>query len=272
MSADALDGRRKIAEGREAIIYEWDDGLVARVMRSADAGAVVHRSAAASEAARLAGVATPRIESVTDIDGLPAQIMERVDGVDLFERLAANPLRLFAVARILIDVHVELHEAAAPAELVTSHEHFGAQIERSPLIPDDVRQRALTCLAELPHADIVCHGDYHPGNVLVGDSLPPTLIDWTGATRGEPAADFARTRLMLRLGELPPGAPLVIRALARVGRAMLRRSYDRGYRQARPVDTALLAKWTLVAASVRLGEGIESERSALLRLIEGLDV
>ncbi len=183
--------------------------------------------------------------------------------------MASNPLRLRSVAKILVDVHVELHQATAPEDLQTSHELFGSLIEKSDLVPAPVRERALSALTDLPHDDVICHGDFHPGNVLVGDSMPLTLIDWTGATRGDPTGDFARTRLMLQVGELPPGAPVVVRALAAVGRRVLWQLYDLGYRRARPVDPERLRGWTLVAAANRLTESVESERESLLRIVQG---
>jgi aminoglycoside phosphotransferase (APT) family kinase protein len=266
-SPDGLDGRRRIAEGREAVIYEWEKGLVVRVMRSRDAGPGVHRSTAASEAARLAGVVTPRILEVLEIDGFPAQVMERIDGVDLLERLAANPLRLRSVTKMLVEVHVSLHRATAPPELATSHERFGARIETSQLVPSDLKHRALGVLAELPHGDAICHGDYHPGNVLLGADGVPTLIDWTGATRGDAIGDFARTRLMLQVGELPPGSPAAMRMLVGIGRGALWRLYEREYRRIRPIDADLLDRWTLVAATNRLTEDIPGERDSLLRIV-----
>ncbi len=268
-AGEGVEGRRVLAEGREAVLHEWDDGFVLRLMRDADAGPALAHSSAASEAARGAGVPTPRVVEVIEIGGRPAQVLERIDGPDLFAYLAANPLRLPGVAGTLADVHVQLHRVVAPAELVSTHERLASRIRGSDLVPQSVTRRALDVLAELPTGDIICHGDYHPGNVML-DDRGPMLIDWTGATRGDPTADFARTRLMLQVGELPPGAPAVIRALAAVGRRTLWRLYDRRYRRARHVDPQLAERWTLVVAANRLSEGIAGERAALLRTLDEL--
>lgn len=262
-------GRAVLAEGREAVIHEWGDGLVLRLMRSPDAGPQVARSTAASESARVAGVRTPRVVDVIEVDGRPAQILERVDGPDMFAHLAANPLRLPRAARQLADVHVELHAVVAPPELTPTDAALVESITGSELVPAPLRERALATLATLPVGDRICHGDYHPGNVLLAED-GPTLIDWTGATRGDPVADFARTRLMLQVAELPPGAPLMVRLLTRLGRGTVWRLYDRTYRRARPVETDVLDRWTLVAAANRLTEGIEGERPALLERIRRL--
>src|SRR5262249_32610054 len=76
---------------------------------------------------------------------------------------------------------------------------------------------ALAMLEALPDGDRLCHGDFHPANVLVGRN-GPAVIDWTGATRGDPAADLARTRLLLQAGAVPEHMPFLIRRLHALGR------------------------------------------------------
>ncbi len=47
---------RKIAEGREAEMFEWEGGTILRLMRSPEAARVNEWQAAAMEAARSSGV------------------------------------------------------------------------------------------------------------------------------------------------------------------------------------------------------------------------
>jgi hypothetical protein len=80
-------------------------------------------------------------------------------------------------------------------------------------------------------------------------------------------ADVARALLLLRLGELPPEAPPMLRSLERVGRRLLRRGYVRAYARAGPLNRQRLERWQPVLLAERLAEGIEAERAALLELI-----
>jgi aminoglycoside phosphotransferase (APT) family kinase protein len=96
----------------------------------------------------------------------------------------------------------------------------------------------------------------------------PVIIDWTNATRGDPAADVARTRLMFRLGALAPGSPAVIRLLEPAGRGVFARRYLAAYHRCRAVDQARVDEWEVVRAADRFGEGIEAEYPALTAFLE----
>ncbi len=258
-----LAGHERIAEGREAEIYEWGDGLVLRLMRSAADLPAMKRSTVAIAAARTFDVATPAVLEVVEIDGRPGQVMERVDGIDQFSVMAGRPWTLPSIGVGLGRIHADLHRPEVPDELPSIHELIESRIQESARVPADIAAAALVALEDLPHGRSLCHGDFHPGNVLVTDR-GPVLIDWTNAARGPAMADFARTRLMLTMGELPPGSPALIRALAVVGRGVLHRLYIRGYRRAGALDMELAARWEPVRAADRLGEEIEGERDALL--------
>ena len=45
----------------------------------------------------------------------------------------------------------------------------------------------------------VCHGDFNPSNVIVGDDGQLYVCDWAHATQGSPAADVATTYLLFAL-------------------------------------------------------------------------
>src|SRR5262249_34395426 len=65
--------------------------------------------------------------------------------------------------------------------------------------PDEpLKQVLLGRLAAMPDGDRLCHGDFHPVNVLGQNSLP-MVIDWPDACCGDPAADVCRSYLLLKL-------------------------------------------------------------------------
>ncbi len=96
------------------------------------------------------------------------------------------------------------------------------------------------------------------------------IIDWSNAMRGSAEADFARTMMMLRLGEPTPSAPWLVRFGARFARALMIRTYSGTYRKSIAVDEDLFRAWQLPLAVSRLSEGIAEERDKLHKFIREL--
>jgi len=258
---------RKVAEGREAEMFAWEDGSILRLMREPGADGRNQGQAAAMEAARSRGVRVPAVLGATTVVGRPGLIMERIDGPDLLTLIGRRPWTVFRVARICGEVHAQLHEVQAPRVIPPLKEALKRRIPAAGPLPPHLAEFALRALDGLPEGDALCHGDFHPGNILLAGA-EPVLIDWTNATRGDAAADVARTRMMLRLGEAPPGSPFVLRALALVGRNLLLSQYLRSYRRLRPLDMDAVKRWEIPIAAARLAEGIEEEVSRLLAFLE----
>jgi aminoglycoside phosphotransferase (APT) family kinase protein len=134
-------------------------------------------------------------------------------------------------------------------------------------MPPRLRAHALRVLDALPDGDRLCHGDYHPGNVLVAADKV-AVIDWPNATRGVAEADHARTRLLLRWADPLPDTPLVSRALVAAGRMTFAYAYARAYRDCSPQPLRQTASWLVVHAAARLAEGVEVEHATLISFLD----
>jgi aminoglycoside phosphotransferase (APT) family kinase protein len=120
---------------------------------------------------------------------------------------------------------------------------------------------------------VVCHGDFHPGNVLAapgGSALH--AIDWTNAGVGDRHGDIARTLLWFEIAAV--AAPRrAHRVLVRVVRSRLQRAYLNGYQRLLPMDrervrlwrpVSLLMIWSAAEASQRGLLGLEPRLPASL--------
>jgi len=248
-------------------MFAWEDGSILRLLREPGAEGRNQGQAAAMEVARSRGVRVPAVLGATTVMGRPGLIMERIDGPDLLTLIGRRPWMVFRIARICGELHARLHEVRAPGVIPPVKETLKRRIPTAGPLPKHLAAFALETLDGLPDGDSLCHGDFHPGNILMaGDE--PVLIDWTNATRGDPMADVARTRMMIRLGEAPPGSPFALRALALIGRNLLLSQYLRSYRRARPLDMDAVKRWEIPIAAARLAEGIEEEVPRLLAFLE----
>lgn len=257
-----LNNLERLGGGREAEIFAFGEGRVLRLARNPARAAAVEREVAAMRAARQAGAPVPAVYERLEVDGRPGVVIERLEGDDLLARLGKRPWSVRSVGRTLGRVHAQLHRVTAPAELPSVADELRRRLG-SELVPAAVRELALTRLDELPDGDRLCHGDFHPANLLPAGS-GYAVIDWPLGARGHPPADVARTCLLITGGMVPDDAPRVVRQLEAYGRRILLSAYLRGYRSELALDQALLKRWRPVCAAVRLAEDIDGERGLLL--------
>ena len=250
----------KLGAGREAEVYVWGDAAALKLYRPGFGG---HRAEAAALRS-LDGIA-PKLLDIVDREGRTGLVMERFDGTDMLTLLQRRPWRLFDLAGTLASAHLAVHRTPAPADLPDLRQVLAARIHAAELAPH-LRSFAERVLAGLPDGECLCHGDYHPGNVLLAaDRI--AVIDWAGATRGTADADHARTLLLLRWANPLPGTPLLSRALIAAGRSLLVRRYANRYRRGAP-PLRRVDSWLLVHVAARLSEGIDSERAMLVGMLD----
>jgi aminoglycoside phosphotransferase (APT) family kinase protein len=254
----------KIAEGREAEIFEWDAHTVLRLYRDAGAHDRAERELAAMSAVRGALPCVPIPHGRLDWQGRPGLLMERLDGRGVLAEIQRRPWRVWRLARLCGRVHADVNRLRAPAALPELKALLRRRLEDAPRTPDALRAAALAELARLPDGEALCHGDFQPDNVLLC-AAGPAVIDWPHAARGDPCADFARTALMMRVGSLAPGAPWLIRWGQWVGRDLFHRAYVAGYTEAARYDADAVRRWQFVRAVERLADEIPEERADLLR-------
>ncbi len=254
----------KIAEGREAEVYTWD-GDAAAVLKLYRPGYSGHVAESAA-LLRLGGGVAPRLVDVLEIDGRHGLLLERLDGSDMLAMLQRQPWRLLAYAKTFADAHIRIHSVQAPTDLPDAKRALAARVDAAALRPQ-LHEFARRVLDRLPTGDRLCHGDFHPGNVLVGADRV-SVIDWANATRGVPESDFARTMLLLERADPLPGTSLVFRGLMAAGRSLFARAYARAYRQRTHDRFNQLYSWAIVHAAARLAEGIKVEEPRLISFLE----
>jgi aminoglycoside phosphotransferase (APT) family kinase protein len=87
----------------------------------------------------------------------------------------------------------------------------------------------------------ICHGDFHPQNILHDGRRVTGILDWPNAFVADPAYDVASTLVILKNAPIElAGAPAAVRWLVRFGRRVLVRRYLAGYRRRRPFDDRTL--------------------------------
>jgi len=252
-----------LAVGRTAEIFAWDDGRVLKLHRAWCPREWVEYELKIGRIVQDAGLPVPRIGDIVEVDNRRGVIYEHIQGVSMLGLLRAQPWTVFRVARQFAELHAAMRQCVVPDDLPTQHAAFERSIRAAPGLTDDLRDAALRALAAMPAGDQLCHGDFHPDNVMMS-ARGPIVIDWMTATRGNPLAEVARTLLLLTSGE-PPSR--IDRWMAKLLRRQFIAAYLRRYFELCPRDDAQLAAWRPLIAAARLNEKIPGEQARLLETV-----
>lgn len=180
----------KLAEGRDAEIYEHGPGRVLRLARN---GRSLEAEAAIMRFVGERGYPVPGVHDA----GQGYLVMDRLTGPTMLESALRHPQRIGSYGHLLAQLHVRLHQMEAPDWLTTEAAVRG---------------------------DCLLHRDLHPLNVLMTKE-GPMVIDWANAARGDPAYDVADTWVLFATADVPGNS--LQRSLAAVGRRVFLRNFLR---------------------------------------------
>jgi len=180
-----------LGRGGSGEVFAFGPGRVLKLFWPKYAYAV-EMEARKARAVWRAGVRAPAVYELVELDGRPGIVYERIDGPLLFTRLGSGDAAVREVGRQLAELHVEMHRHELP-ELEDLVEEITRGIES---LPEAERSSARARLACVPRGKALYHGDFHPGNVILGAEI--VVIDWVNAFSSHPAFDVARSAVGMR--------------------------------------------------------------------------
>jgi aminoglycoside phosphotransferase (APT) family kinase protein len=200
-----------------------------------------------------AGLPVPATHQLLRVEDRTGIVYERITGISMLAFVERKPWKLPYAARHFAELHASLHQHTAPPEFPSQRDQLQTWLAAARDFSPPERLAAERSLAALPDGDTLCHGDFHPDNILLTPS-GPAILDWTDATRGHPYADVARTSVMFQTADLPSQTSLLIRILFRFSRRLLHRTYLRHYLRLRggteneilqwlPIQRAAVSAW-----------------------------
>jgi uncharacterized protein (TIGR02172 family) len=252
------------ARGRTAEIFSWDKDHVLKLYFDWCPSHWVEYEARIAHAVHTAGIPTPAAGEIVEVNGRRGLIYERVEGISMLEDLNSHPWKLPRHARSLAELQLKIHRQSITG-LPSYKEQLRHAISTTKHLTEDLRARCLQLLTSLPEGKTLCHGDYHPGNILL-TANGPVVIDWMTTSSGSNWADVARTCLLLTIG--PKGAGKQVSPVLRTAIQLYYRMYLNRYLGAVPDLNNELAHWAPVIAAGRLNEDIAPEREALIKIAQ----
>ena len=281
---------RRMLGGFDSLIYAFElraapvplaGPLVLRLYRDADGAERARREGSIQNAVGRLGFPTPLV-LLTGLDrsvlGGAFVIMQRLPGRVMLDALFGP--RLLRMPVLLAALHARLHaldarqltRALTDAECATDRlsvssdlDAMQARIAAARLSGLEMAMQWLLAHRPTPMAGpAICHGDFHPLNILLAGGSVSGVLDWAWSKIDDPAWDVGATVALITQGPLE--IPGFLRGLARVGRRWVVDRYLRAYRALRGLDLDAVRYYEgmrCLAMLIEAGEHIQARRGVI---------
>jgi uncharacterized protein (TIGR02172 family) len=253
-----------VGVGRTAEIMAWDAN---RVLKLFHEGWSLSEAKREEKIARIifdAGLPVPAVHEIIKLRGRYGILYDRIEGQSMLKELMSTPSKLRQYATLFAHLHMRIHSVQVK-DLPSQHQKLRRKICRAKSLPYNLKQETLRFLQDLPDSNMLCHGDFHPENILMSNR-GPIVIDWIDATIGKPEADIARTLILVGYGK--PAYPNFNTKQLHSTRSQFIRTYLKEYMKLHPKTTIEEIKlWRIPVAAARLDEDIKEEEDKLLSII-----
>lgn len=188
-----------IARGNTASVYEWDEDTVVKLFyREYPIDAVLkeYKNTIYLEEAIFL---YPRVHGLIRENQQNGIIYDRISGDTLLERIL-HTKDIYRYGKIFVHTHKRILENSV-SDLPSYKESLKIWIMRGPGTKEE-KERICEEMDQLPNGEGLCHGDYHPGNVMIQEKQV-FVIDMMNLCKGPALYDIARTYYLICESELP---------------------------------------------------------------------
>jgi hypothetical protein len=241
---------RILGSGKAAEVFDCG-AIVVKLYKASAAKRSAFREAAILALVESQGLPVPPVRGVKQFGERWGVIMDRAVGPSFGDAMRLQPDLipgyLTAMARLQMRVH-----GHPGTQLASLKARLAANIQQAEILGGTLQSRLLSDLAALPEGDCLCHGDFHPLNI-VGPPGHEILIDWLDASRGDPAADVCRSYVLIK-----HVAPEIAVAYVDTYVGLGGESRER------------ILAWLPFVAAARLAEGVPDEADSLIKMADAL--
>jgi aminoglycoside phosphotransferase (APT) family kinase protein len=252
-----------LGRGRTAEVYLTDDGKALKLFFPEFQGRVPQSEARVALIVSEQCPAAPTFYGTMTVDNRIGLLYERIEGEAVTATSISSGFNVNDFARQFARLHREIHTVSGNG-LGSVQDALEQKIQAFDGVSDACRSLLLSQLRE-DGKQRLCHGDFHPENVILGPDGQLRPIDWANAHQGHPLADVARTVYLIGHG-LGPGMT-TISDEERVLRDHVIHSYTNEYFGEAPPDEIQWASWQIIVMISRYTEGIEEEKPAIEQAI-----
>ena len=194
-----MELKNMISESEKVQVFECGDKCVKVFKDPNEPKSVVLYEALTHTRVEETGFARiPAFEEIIKVDGKWAIVYKHIKGKTMKQLMDENPKKVDDYLAQMVDLQIEINNLRS-AKISKLKDYLKRSIESLDMIDDVKKYELLTRLEAMPKHVKLCHGDFNPSNIIVGDDGKLYVIDWVHASQGNASADVARTYLLLSL-------------------------------------------------------------------------
>ncbi len=251
-----LRSAEPIARGNTSDIHAWTRTTVVKVLRPEIPRHWASIEADITRRVHAAGLPVPATEGVVEVDGRPGVVLERVDGPTMWERMKAAPSEVPGLIDSLVGLQTDLQSTRVRG-LPDLARRLGSKIDEAVQVSASERQEAQALLATMPPGAALCHGDFHPANIVLAER-GTVILDWFDAATGHPIADYVRSSLLMRPPVDRAAMPAHLGGATSDSLDRLHSGYVAALSRHGLIEIDAFARWEAVVAVARMSEPVPS--------------
>lgn len=256
-----------IGQGRTAEVFEWDGSKILKLFREGIPKNIVEYEYRISLELSKHNLPAAEVYELIEHANRYGIVYERIDGISMMKIMSQKPWNLSKHAKNFAQLHFDIQKSIE-YDLIKLKDRLIENITKTDLLEGYIKDVLKDYIGKLPDGDILCHGDFHPDNILVSKNKF-YVIDWMTAVMGTRAADIARTVVLLKFAELPEDKPFLEKRMINFFRKALLNRYLKNYTKISNVSIEEIEKWELPIAAARLVEWVPgNEKDALITYIK----
>jgi aminoglycoside phosphotransferase (APT) family kinase protein len=232
-----------IRAGRKANVLAFG-GRALKLYAAAADKHLAFREAANATAAQALGLPVVEVHGLRQFGEGWGIVMTLVNGPTFADQIEARPDLTATYLNEMARIQFQVHQCSG-FRFTDLKTRLAGNVRRAVELDGPTKIRLLEKIFELPDGERLCHGDYHPHNIL-GHPKQATLIDWLDACCGTPAADVCRSYILMS-----QAAPELASA------------YVEAYCAVSGEAAASILEWLPVLAGARLAEDVPGEVARL---------
>jgi uncharacterized protein (TIGR02172 family) len=250
--------RKLIGFGRTADVFEYNNDCILKLYNKQIDNNTIKREFDFSKFAYENNIPTPEPIEIIQEQGRAGIIYRKINGESLLKMLMKNIFKIKKIFSEMAELQYKINDMEFNDDTHTFKKYLKWAVEENKYINEAEKNEIQKYIKELPDGKKLCHGDFHPENILYCDEKY-YIIDWMTGMQGTIAADVARTEMIIKNAEIPGKVPFIIKIVFRIMQDKMSKIYVKEYCKISGIKIDEIKIWKLPLYVARLNENNSNE-------------